>query len=127
MFEKASKLGLRFATAMGNLTVEDLWHLPLVGVDVCLDNIAISLNKEVKDSREESFVVKKSTADVIPTLKLDIVKRVIEVKLEDAEKAAKAIDTKARKATILSALAAKQNDDLKEMSQEDLKELLDSL
>ncbi len=44
MFEKASRLKLRIATAMGQLTVEDLWDLNLA----TLNAIAKGLNKQLK-------------------------------------------------------------------------------
>ena len=48
-FEKASRLKLRFNTAKGDITVEDLWDLKLEsrnGFD--LESVAQSLNRAVK-------------------------------------------------------------------------------
>ena len=50
MFEKASRMKLRFNTQRGVLSVEDLWDLPLIQ----LDNIAIALNKKLQESKTES-------------------------------------------------------------------------
>lgn len=47
MFEKASRMKLRFNTQRGVLSVEDLWDLPLIQ----LDNIAIALNKKLQESK----------------------------------------------------------------------------
>ena len=52
MFEKASRMKLRFNTQRGVLSVEDLWDLPLIQ----LDNIAIALNKKLQESKTESFI-----------------------------------------------------------------------
>ena len=60
MFERASKLKLRFNTEKGMVTTEDLWDLPLLQRNaVDLDSLAKNLNKAVKESGEESFVLKK--------------------------------------------------------------------
>ena len=50
MFEKASRMKLRFNTQRGVLSVEDLWDLPLIQ----LDNIAIALNKKLQESKTEA-------------------------------------------------------------------------
>ena len=61
-FEKASRIRLRFDTPQGSLTVEDLWQLPLTSRTgrANLDDIAKSLNRQLKETAEESFVVKNN-------------------------------------------------------------------
>lgn len=127
MFERASRLKLRFETQVGNLTVEDLWDLPLTSRGASLDTLAKAINKAVKESAEESFVVKKSATDTIIGLKLDIVKHVIEVKLVEAEISEKEVETKAKKERIMAIIADKEDDALKVKSADELKELLDNL
>ncbi len=127
-FERASRLKLRFSTVAGNLTVEDLWDLPLIHeLYASLDNVAKELNREVKGQEEESFVSVDKNKDTIPQLKLDIVKRIIEHKLSQIERNEKKAITEQKKARIMSILAEKEDDDLKGKSTEELKELLDEI
>lgn len=65
-FEKATRLRLRFETSRGNLNVEDLWRLPLAE----LDKLAIALNKQLKESSEESFIKAKSKDNKLLELRL---------------------------------------------------------
>lgn len=56
-YEKALRNKYRFESAKGQLTVEQLWDLPLTsrtGPD--LDTIARNINREIKQQAEESFV-----------------------------------------------------------------------
>lgn len=129
MFEKASRLKLRFETKRGNVMVEDLWDIPLLAINdgVCLDDIAKSLNKALKESEEESFVVEKSEISSIIELKFSIVKRVIKTKLHDKEEEENAVARKAKKEKILSIMAEKEDDALKNKSVTSLKKILDEL
>ena len=80
MFEKATRIKLRFESKKGLLSVEQLWDLPLNS----LDEIAISLNKEVKDISEVSFIKPLSNnKNKELTLKFNIVKHIIDVKLTE--------------------------------------------
>ena len=128
MFEKASRLKLRIGTPSGVITAEDLWDLPLTSKtgQTNLDDIARNLSRQVS-AAEESFVDKPATKDPTLTLGFEIVKRVIEVRLEERD-AAKAAKAKAdRKTRILEIMAAKQDDSLKEASMEELEAMLKDL
>jgi hypothetical protein len=128
MFEKASRLQLRFVTQLGNLSVEDLWNLPLTSKKtVSLDGIARMLNRVIKDLGEESFVSTKSSEDVVLNLKFDIVKHVIAIKLAENEASRNALEVKAKKEKIMAIMADKQDDELKSKSSDELKELLEAL
>ena len=82
IFEKAARQKLRFNTNRGPLTVEQLWDLPLRG-DLSLDSIAVGLDKEVRSEAPRSFVDSASTGNVLLELKFDIVKHIIEVRMEE--------------------------------------------
>lgn len=127
MFEKASRKRLRFNTRVGIITVEDLWVLPLTGNGENLDDIAKTLNQEVKDSEEESFVVKQSGVNETLKLKFDIVKHIIAVKLAEAEAAENAAAAKAKKERIMEIIASKKDEELKDASIEELQAMVDDL
>ncbi|MCP4374004.1 MAG: hypothetical protein GY797_38755 [Deltaproteobacteria bacterium] len=125
MFEIASRRKLRFPTRKGNLTAEDLWDLPLTSKNgASLDNLAKSLNKEIKETDEESFVEAKSTVSKDLETKFAIVKRVIVVRLEQVEKRKNAKVAKEKREQILRLIADKENDQLASKSLEELKALL---
>lgn len=126
MFEKASRLKLRFDSAKGLLSVEDLWDLPLTvqGDGVSLDNFAKALNKKAKEDSEESFVVKKSTENTILDLKFAIVKHIIGVKLSEAEASERKDIKDAQKERILEIIADKNDDGLRSKTVEELQEML---
>ena len=127
MFEQATKLGLRFSTVRGDLTVEDLWNLPLTGkTRINLDDIAKGLNKELQSS-EESFVETKTKEDSILNLKFDIVKHIIKVKLEERDAAKLSAKKAQEREKLLQILASKQDEELNGLSKEEVEARLAAL
>jgi hypothetical protein len=125
MFEKASRLKLRFPTPKGNVDVEDLWVMPLSGNhSVTLDGVAKSLNRAIKDTEEESFVVKRSTANNKLNLKFEIVKYIISVRLREEEEAKNAVSDKMHNEKILELIAKKKDSALEGQSVEELEKML---
>lgn len=132
MFEKASRLKLRFDTPKGQLTVEDLWDLPLVApagrsAVANLDDIAIGLNKQLKNGDDVSFVIKDRKSDSAVQLKFDIVKRIIDVRLAEDDARAKEQENAAKKKRLLAILADKQDEALRNMSAEDIQKMVAEL
>jgi len=127
LFEKASKMKLRFQTSRGLVTTEDLWDMPLVDsrTNFSLDALAKWINRQVKEAEEESFVEPHSTKNTTLVLALDIVKRVIEVKLKNIEAQDKRAATTARKDKILEILASKEDEGLRAKSAEELMAMLE--
>jgi len=124
MFEAAARAKLRFTTTKGTLSVEQLWDLPLLSpVSTSLDEIAKDLSKQLKESGEESFVVKKSKADSIMQLRFDIVKYIIKVRLDEDEAKRDAIVSKQKRSKIDDIIADKEDDELKGKSVSELKKL----
>ena len=131
MFERASREKLRFPSVKGELTIEQLWDLPLQSSrsnTVDLDSVARTVNTDLKAVTEESFVETRSNPQkAVLTLKLDILKHIIATKqAENAQKVALAAN--ASEIARLKAVLAEKNDEaLKGMSQEDIEAKIKSL
>ena len=129
MFMKASRLKLRFDSAVGKCSVEDLWDLPLTSTvgKPNLDDIARQLNKQMKNGDDVSFVIKEKKTDEITSLKFDIVKYIIDVRLGENAAAAAVKDLKDKKQQLLSLVAAKEVEALGSKSIDELKAMIGSL
>ncbi len=129
MFEVATRKKLRLGTDKGDITIEDVWDLPLTSSNnrPNLDDIARGLHRQLKNDDNVSFGVKdrKSNPDI--QLKFDLVKHIIDVKLAENESAAKERANKEQKQKILAIVAEKQDEGLKNMSVEDLLKMIDAL
>ena len=111
IFEAATRYKYRFPFK-GMISVEDLWDLKLQD----LDSVFKLLNKEKKQSDEESLLQVKSEADQALENKIQIVKFVVQVK--QAEK-------KERNQKIMRIIERKQNEALEGKSLEELTAMLE--
>ena len=129
MFQKAIRQKVRFNTVQGQLTVEDLWEIPLTSNKPVanLDDIAKSLFQQLKESDSASFVLKNKPADDTLLLKFEIVKHVIEVRLAEAEKAETIKVNREKKQRILAIIATKENEQLMGSSLDELRSMMESL
>ena len=130
MFEQATRLKLRFAVGTRvNLTVENLWDLPLTNVKgEDLDHIAIELQEQLS-TNEKSFVVQqsKSKETQLNQLKFDIVKYIIDVRLEE-QKVANLERQRAQEIATLKELQKQAKiRDLQNLSSEEIEERIKSL
>ena len=122
IFEYASRNKVRFPFK-GMISVEDLWDLSLTN----LDSIYKTLNKQVKQSEEESLLSTKASVDTELEVQIAIVKHIVSVKLAEKEAAEKASAKKSQKQKIMSIIATKQDEALQNSSIDDLKKMLDEL
>lgn len=120
MYKEASKLKLRIPTPVGQLSVEQMWGLSIPQ----LDEIAVSLEDSVNKSQRKSFIAKSSVEDKVAKLRFDITLDILEAKVASSEAEANRLETKAHNDKILSLIAEKEDNDLKDMSVEDLQKLL---
>lgn len=123
IFEQASKLKLRFATTKGMQIVEDLWDLSLES----LDTIAITVDKQLETAGKKSFIGKKDTTNKTLELQLEVLKHIIEVKLD--EKAAKAarVERNAQLAQLRELAASKSTEALAGKSLEEINKMIAEL
>lgn len=122
IFEYAVRNKIRFPFK-GMISVEDLWDLSLTN----LDSIYKTLNKQVKQSEEESLLVTKTSVDTELEVQIAIVKHIVSVKIAEQEAREQASAKKAQKQKIMSIIAAKEDEVLQNSSVDDLKKMLDEL
>lgn len=115
-FKQASRIGLRFNTTKGQLTVEQLWHLSLTE----LDTLAVRLEKECESAKSKSFLDVKKESDKETKLAFDIVLDILETKVAEKELALNAKKTKDFNQKIDNLIAEKQEEGLKGKSIEEL-------
>lgn len=129
LFIIASRKKFRFASERGDLTVENLWDLPLTSKNgFNLNAVAITVNAELKSLAEESFV-ETSTNPRRKDLEnmLDLIKYVISVKQEEAKAATERVAKQALKRKLQEAIEAKEGEALQNASLEDLQAQLAAL
>jgi hypothetical protein len=130
IFEVASRAAFRFATPAGHLSVEDLWDLPLQSRagKANLDDIAKSLHRELKQSADDiSFVAEKNADNSDTQIKFDVVKRVIEVRLEEKKARDEAADRASKKQHLLELIAKKEDQRVADLPIEELKKMVENL
>lgn len=122
IFEYATRNKIRFPFK-GMISVEDLWDLSLVN----LDSIYKTLNKQVKQSEEESLLNTKTDVDTELEVQIEIVKHIVSVKLEEQNAREQSAAKKAQKQKIMAIIASKEDEALHNSSVDDLKKMLDEL
>lgn len=121
---------MRFPSARGLITTEDLFSLPLTARNgFSLDAVAKLVNGSLKALGEESFVDLGGMADTIDQLHdmLDVVKLVIEFRQEQNATALAKREKRARRAKLLEALENCENTELASMSKDDILKQLEEL
>lgn len=130
LFEKASRLKIRFDVPNGVIDTEDLWTLPLKSTrpnQANLDDIARGLHQRIKNQEDISFVDDAKAADTETQLKFDIVRHIIGVRKSEAQAAAEAKKSAELKQRILEIKAKRQDQALEGKTDEELDALLSSM
>lgn len=122
MFEVAVRTKMRFPFK-GVISVEDLWDLSVEN----LDAIFKTLNSQLKQVKEESLLSTKTKEDKELDVKIEIVKYIVNVKLEERDKQQKAKEQKEKKQKILELISNKQDEALQNKSVEELQAMLNEL
>lgn len=122
LFESATRSKMRFPFK-GMISVEDLWDLSLTN----LDTVFKTLNAEAKKSEEESLLNTKSKEDEEISNKIEIVKYIVSVKLDEKKKREDAKKNAEMRQRLLEIKAKRQDAALENMSDEDLDKALAEL
>jgi hypothetical protein len=122
MFEVAVRNKFRFPYK-GQVSAEDLWDMSVRDLDLVFK----SLNSELKTVKEESLLEVKSQQDQELETKIEIVKYVVKVKLEEKAAEVKTKENKEKKQKILEIINQKQDAGLQNMSIEELQGILNGL
>lgn len=122
MFEVAVRNKFRFPFR-GLVSTEDLWDLSVQQ----LDEIFKVLKSQEKKAQEESLLNARTPEDTVLEAKIEIIRHIVSVKLEEEEqfKRAKAVQDERRK--IMAVLADKQDEELRNKSSEELQAMLNQL
>lgn len=119
MFEIATRNKYRFPFR-GQVSVEDLWDLPLAS----LDSVFKALNAQKKQENEESLLSERSAADAELETKIAIVRHIVSVKLAERDAAKDARAKKERDQRIMEIIATKQDEALQGKTIEELQAML---
>lgn len=129
IFEYTTRNKLRFVSIRGELSVEQLWDVPLRSRDdFNLNAIAKTTNKALKEISEESFVETTKTAEhTRREAALEVVKYVIDTKLAEEAAAKTRATKKQEKEKLLQIFAEKQDGKLSELSEKELQKRIAAL
>lgn len=123
IFVQAARKKLRFQSSKGQATVEDLFDLSLQS----LDSIAVAVNDTLEKETQKSFIKKRTTSSTDNTLRLDILKYVIETKQDEEDARKLRAENAAKKARLEELLLKKAEAKLENLSEEEIKKQLDAL
>ena len=129
IFKQATKLKLRFSSVRGDLTVEDLWDLPLTSKsNLSLDGVGKPIQKALRESDEDSLVAVPTTSkNELNSLRLAIIKEIISVKQEENLIKQYQAAIESQKALLKQALASKKVDEINSLSVEEIEKRLASM
>ena len=122
LFINATRANYQFPFR-GMINVIDLWDLSLTN----LDSVFKTLNAEAKKSEEESLLNTKSKEDEEVSNKIEIVKYIVSVKLDEKKKREDAKKNAEMRQRLLEIKAKRQDAELENMSDEDLDKALAEL
>lgn len=128
-FEFITRNKIRFASFRGDLSVEQLWDVPLRSRDdFNLNAIAKAANKALKDISEENFVEMTKTAErTRREAAMETVQYVIATKISEETAAATRAARKQEKEKLLAILAEKQDGKLSDLTEKELQKRIAAL
>lgn len=133
IYKQAAQTKLRFASKRGFLTVEDLFLLPLSQGEINLRELTIAVNKNLAESNTDvpDFLTDEQQEQTEDQqryqLQLDILKDVIETRKEEIQAAIDAHKRNQERSAIRELIAKKKQQNLENLSVEELEEKLQEI
>lgn len=124
MYKEASKIGLRFQTNHGSLTVEQLWSLSLAKLKLELKTVGEELDNSDNKTERLSFLDETKVVDREKQLQFEILKDIYLTKKQEADAEKNAVAMKEHNQYILSLIKTKQDQELANKSIDELKAML---
>ncbi len=122
IFAQATRLALRFVTSKGQVSVEDLWQMPLTSSrHTSLDSLARHYAQKLRDSDVGSFV-EPSKVDEGLQLRFDVVKFIIDTKLAERDEKTAAKAKEAQKEKLQAIIEQKRDEHLSTKTIEELEQ-----
>ena len=123
IFERASRLALRFPTSKGEITTEDLWKLSLEN----LDAMARKIRKEINETSEESLLTSKVQKTSKLQLAYDIIVHIVKVRLEEKDRKEKRQAQQQKLELLQETLMKKEIEKVTSMSEDDIRKTIADL
>lgn len=129
IFEKATRIKLRFETHKGNLTVEQIWDLPLTSEkNLSLNGVGMGLQAALREMGQDSLVDTGTSPEIVKAkLSLDIIKHVIAVKQDENAAARDLAKKREEKQKLLALLDRKQDAEMESLTPEEIQKRLEAL
>ena len=129
MFEKATRIALRFPSSVGLLSVEQVWDLPLQNFNgrPNLDDLARFYHNRLKGDTNVSYVTAHTEQNEDEKLAFEIVKHIIKVKLDEKTSADNIRIARDKRQKLLEIIAKKEEEGLMGASIEDLRKMVEGL
>lgn len=122
LFEKAIRTKVRFAYK-GLVSVEDLWDIPLAGLD---SMYGVEMAHQ-KAQSTDSLLQKATKESEARQLRIDILEYVVKTKLAEDEARKSLVENKMKKDKLAGIIAKKKDANLEDMSIEDLEKAMAEL
>ena len=128
MYQKAAELKLRFDSAKGLISVEDLQDLPLRSTNgASLNEVAIRIHNAMESNETLDFIEDKTPTNTTNQLRMDIVKDIIENKLATIAASQQRAENKIQREKIMEILEQKSDSAMLKKTPAELRKMLDKL
>lgn len=125
LFERGTRENVHFDTPNGQLIINHLWNLPLQSkTKVNLDDIAKELYRQIKESETISFVSDKTPENDLLQLKFDIVRHIINVRLDEQKRNMENAINEEKRQQIKEIIKLKKEKELLDLPIEELEKMV---